>query len=100
MNIDVNDLHDRKLDFFKGSAAEDVAKVRYEYHKAKRRTKLFQVENALNGKSENVFMSKGFNVSNVEAMSNIQIQRKGASAAKDTGDRSVEQLMVSLARKS
>ena len=102
LNNDVNDLHDRKLDFFKngGSVAEDVAKVRHEYHKAKRRTKLFQVENALNGKSENVFMSKGFNVSNVQAMSNIQTQRKGASLAKETGDRSVEKLMVSLAQKS
>jgi len=39
-----------------------------EYHKAKRRTKLLQIENALNGSTENVFLSLGINVGNVAAM--------------------------------
>ena len=48
--------------------AEDVAKVRLDYYRQKRKTKLFQIENAINGNSENVFMSMGLNLNNVQAM--------------------------------
>jgi len=64
-----------------------------DYHKAKRRTKLFQIENALNGNSENVFMSMGLNMSNVEAMSQF-------SGQKAKGDKSFDKLMETIAQRS
>mmetsp|Transcript_18354 Transcript_18354/g.28181 ORF Transcript_18354/g.28181 Transcript_18354/m.28181 type:complete len:85 (+) Transcript_18354:154-408(+) len=70
LNIDVADLHDKKVEHFMAEEdiPEDLAKVRQEYHRQRRKTKLFQLENAVNGNSENVFMSAGLNLHNVQAL--------------------------------
>jgi hypothetical protein len=67
----------RKLDYFKkkGHVSDEIAAVRLDYHKSKRRTKLFQIENALNGSPENVFMSVGMNMNNVQAMNNFTLKK-------------------------
>ncbi len=70
---------------------DDVAQVRYDYYKQKRKTKLFQIENALNGNSENVFMSVGLNLNNVQALQMINIKTKAGQ------DRSVDKLIESIA---
>ncbi len=67
--------------------------MRLDYYRQRRKTKLFQIENAINGNSENVFMSAGFNLHNVQALSQIS-QQKGSL------DRSVDRLMEQLATKS
>lgn len=65
------------MDFFKkgDQVSEDIAKVRLEYHRQKRRAKLFAIENALNGSPENVFMSVGMNMNNVQAMNNFTLKK-------------------------
>jgi hypothetical protein len=42
--------------------------VRHEYYRHRRKTRLFQIENALNGNSENVFMSAGLNLNDVRTL--------------------------------
>jgi len=68
--------------------------VRWEYNKQRRKTKLFQIENAINGNSENVFLSMGLNLGHVQAMAQLN------QAQRTSHDRSVDRLMESVATKS
>lgn len=95
----MNDLIDRKLEYFKKEGlSEDVAKVRWEYYRGKRRIKLFQIDNALNGNTEGVFMSNGLNMNNMQAMHNFSMHKtKGQPAPLDPD---TEKLFESLSNRS
>jgi hypothetical protein len=99
LNIDVNDLIERKVEYFKTEGISlDVAKVRWEYHRGKRRIKLFQIDNALNGNTEGVFMSNGLNMNNMHAMHNFTMHKTKQGPA--PLDHDAEKLFESLTHKS
>ena len=50
--------------------------VHYEYYKQRRKTKLFQIESAISGNSENLYRSLGINTSNMQAVNQINLSKK------------------------
>lgn len=54
-----------------GGIDKDVAQVHYEYYRWRRRNKLIQIENALSGNCEKIFMSLGMDLNTVDAMNQV-----------------------------
>ena len=50
--------------------------VHYDYYKQRRKTKLFQIESAISGNSENMYRSLGVNTANMQAINQINLSKK------------------------
>ena len=50
--------------------------MHYDYYKQRRKTKLFQIESAISGNSENMYRSLGVNTANMQAINQINLSKK------------------------
>ena len=69
-------LQYRKLEYFKenGNVPDDVAQVHYDYYRDRRRCKLVQIGEVLEGKGneiEKIFLTLGIDIGTVETMTAI-----------------------------